>query len=98
MPHPGLQLPGGSSSAHLHSQMSTEKGNLPFEQELFETDLCYKGLILRAAWENWASADLLQVPEKVVPMMTTLSLMYPESLSTSVDETVRSQYGVLPAF
>ena len=42
MPHPGLQLPGGTSLAHLHSQMSTNKGNLPFEQEFFEPDLCYK--------------------------------------------------------
>lgn len=79
--------------AYFHSQMSTKKGNLLFEQELFEPDLCCKGLLLRAAWENWASANCkwssdlkkLQVPAEVVPVISALNLMYPESLSSSVD-------------
>jgi len=106
MPHPGLQLPGGTSLAYFHSQMSTKKGNLLFEQELFEPDLCCKGLLLRAAWENWASANCkwssdlkkLQVPAEVVPVISALNLMYPESLSSSVDGMAWNQYGVLPAF
>ena len=76
-----------------------------FEQELFEPDLYYKGLLLRAAWENWASANCkwssdlkkLQVPAEVVPVIPAVSLMYPESLSSSVDGMAQNQYGVLPA-
>lgn len=82
--------------------MSTKKGNLPFEQELFETCLCYKGLILRAAWENWAfanpkwSSDLKKLPvtAEVVAVMPALSLMHPECLSSSVGKMARNQYGV----
>lgn len=105
MPYPGLQLLGGTSLAYFHSDESKERESL-FEQELFEPDLYYKGLLLRAAWENWASANCkwssdlkkLQVPAEVVPVIPAVSLMYPESLSSSVDGMARNQYGVLPAF
>lgn len=107
MPHPGLQLPGRQFLSTCTFSDEHKERNLSFEHELFETGLCFKGLILRAAnWENWASAnrkwswDLkkLHVTVKVVLMMPALSLMYPESLSSSADEMAQNQYGVLPAF
>lgn len=93
------RTPAPGETVPWHTYILTKKGNLPFEHELFEAGLCYKGLIIRAAWENWASAnpkwssDLkkLQVTAEVVAMMPALSLMHPESLSSSVGKVARNQ-------
>lgn len=107
MPHSGLQLLERQFLSTSTFSDEYKEMNFTFKHELFETGLCYKELILRAAnWENWASANCkwswdfkkLHVTAEVVLMMPALSLMYPESLSSSVDEMARNQYGVLPAF
>lgn len=86
--------------------LSQRKGNLPFEHELFETALCCEGLLLTVTSYSWASANYkwssdlkkLQVTARVVPMMATLNLMYPERLSSLVDEMAQNQYKAVPAF